>query len=227
MQSRNFTDIQGIEWGWFFPDSGHNIDNIWDVIMPVQTHSSNVGILTDREQVFEDTDALITFCTDLRIGVRTADCVPILLYSPDIRAVAAVHSGWKGTLGRIVVNVMDQLVDFGADPVKMIAIIGNCICKECYEVSEELADLFEVNGLDYAVVRNKRYCDPLGIISFDNSKPHLDLAGTILKILLENGIQSTSVFSTENCTRHSSLNLPSYRREPGTTARQITWIKLV
>ena len=70
------------------------------VLLPVQTHSCTVAEV-DSPCPLPDTDAIITRTPGLRIGVRTADCVPLLLHAPDIRAVAAIHAGWKGTLGNI------------------------------------------------------------------------------------------------------------------------------
>lgn len=68
------------------------------LLMPRQTHTVNVAVAENPEEEFPDTDALVTFKRGLMIGVRTADCVPIVIWSPDAEGVAAVHAGWKGTL---------------------------------------------------------------------------------------------------------------------------------
>ena len=76
----------------------------------------------------------------LPIGVRTADCVPVILYAEDIKAVAAVHAGWKGTLGGIVDVVVDRLADMGSDPRNIHATFGISICGNCYEVDNDLGE---------------------------------------------------------------------------------------
>ena len=68
-----------------------------NIVLPKQTHSLNVAIVSDGNEILEDTDAIITETPGLPIGVRTADCVPVILYAEDIKAVAAVHAGWKGS----------------------------------------------------------------------------------------------------------------------------------
>ena len=104
------------------------------VLLPVQTHSCNVSEV-DSPRPLPDTDAIITRTPGLRIGVRTADCVPLLLHAPDIRAIAAIHAGWKGSLGDITGNTVRRLTEAGASPQLMQAAFGPSICGVCYEVS--------------------------------------------------------------------------------------------
>lgn len=115
---------EGRIWGWIDPlNSPEEGPSPKDIILPVQTHSCNIrevdaaGKPIDGEGL-EDTDALITRQKGIVIGVRTADCVPILLFAPDIMAVAAIHAGWKGTLGRIAGLTVERLVAMGAIRLK-------------------------------------------------------------------------------------------------------------
>lgn len=189
------------------------------IVTPRQTHTANVGIVTSPDQSFPETDALITQLPGIAVGVRTADCVPVILHSPDIHAVAAIHAGWKGTVGRIVMNTIREMIGLGADPKKMYAAIGPCICGECYEVSEELAQTFENAGLKDAVIRD----------SAKNTKPHIDLVEANRLILIESGVRAENIHSCGICTLHSKNETiyPSWRREPGTTTRLLTtaWLK--
>lgn len=219
-------------WGWI--DPGRAVEgelSANDIVLPVQTHSCNVkevgptGESLDGEGL-EETDALITRQRGLTIGVRTADCVPILLYAPDIMAVASIHAGWKGTIGRIAAKTVERLVIMGADPARLQALLANCICLACYEVGEELAaEFLKIPGLEPCVTHG-RYVDPLGERTFDERKPHLDLCLANKIILEEAGVPADNISSTEICTRHSGLSLPSWRRNPGTRKRMITWIRL-
>ena len=128
------------------------------ILLPQQTHTVNATWVTpdlrpeyislEPSPLFPDTDALITDMPGLTIGVRTADCVPILLYAADIKAVAAIHAGWKGTLHGIVDNVIDQLTARGSHPSKIHACFGPSICPQCYEVDPSLAQQFIDAGID-------------------------------------------------------------------------------
>jgi polyphenol oxidase len=80
------------------------------LVFPRQTHSVNVVKLTDFiPDELNDTDALVTNTPQICLCVQTADCVPILLYDPVNHAVAAVHAGWRGTVGQIVKTVVLKL----------------------------------------------------------------------------------------------------------------------
>lgn len=212
------------------------------IVTPRQTHTANVGIVTSPDQSFPETDALITQLHGIAPGVRTADCVPIILHAPDIKAVAAIHAGWKGTVGRIVSNTINKMIEMGADPERMYAAIGPCICGDCYEVSEELAQEFENAGLKDAVIKDsneieikfqENNCDNAisnlqHIVSRHGSttrpKPHIDLVEANRIILIEKGVRQEHIDLCGICTLHSNggYTYPSWRREPDTTTRLLT-----
>lgn len=182
------------------------------IVLPVQTHTSNVGVIEQGDGAippFRETDALVSFRENLAIGVRTADCVPIVLYAPDIRAVAAVHAGWKGSLAGIVDNVADILASRGADLALTHAAMGPCICGGCYEVSLELAARFADAGF-------------AGCISHGR---YLDLPAVNRSRLTAMGVPPENIAMPLACTRTDS-RLPSWRRCPGTAERLVTWICL-
>ncbi len=129
-----------------------------DIIRPVQTHSCNIGVIGEDGGIsdFADTDALICFRRGMAIGVKTADCVPVLVFAPDIRAVAAIHAGWKGSLGGIVSRTMEMLADAGADMELIKAAMGPCISGRNYEVSQELAETFATAGFSDCILGGNR-----------------------------------------------------------------------
>lgn len=89
-------------------------------------------------------DALMTDVAGLRIGVRTADCVPILLADPRHRAVAAIHAGWRGTAQAICPKTVRAMVErFGSSPDELIAAVGPSIGGCCYWVGGEVARQFK------------------------------------------------------------------------------------
>lgn len=179
------------------------------VLKPVQTHSCNVAVIPAVGEMpsVDGTDALISFRPGLRIGVRTADCVPILLYAPDLGAVAAVHAGWKGSLGGITERTIKRLKDSGADPAKMVAAFGPSICGDCYEVSEELAQQFTEAGFADCLPRFR----------------HIDLQAVNRQRLISAGLSPENIFISDICTLET-LRLPSWRRHH-TDTRLLTWIE--
>ena len=118
-----------------------------------QVHSATVRIVTaeeagrgalDRESRIPATDALVTNQPGICLMVLSADCVPVLLFEPEKRVVAAVHAGWRGTAANIVVETVRVMQEnFGCDPQRVVAAIGPSIGKCCFEVGEEVARVFQ------------------------------------------------------------------------------------
>lgn len=190
-------------------------------LIPKQTHSLNVGIVEYPNEHFPDTDALITFQQDLPIGVVTADCVPILVYSPDVEGAAAIHAGWKGTLGGIVDKTLDVLEEHGASAEEMIVAFGPSISEEMYEVDEMLADKFRESGFG-------------NYVSYPNGfgeKPHIDLQGVNIERLLRRGVKRENIAPNPGCT-YSTVDAEgqpvyqSHRRSNGAPGRNLTLITL-
>ncbi|MDE5876377.1 MAG: polyphenol oxidase family protein [Muribaculaceae bacterium] len=198
------------------------------VVTPSQTHSINVRVAKPNLWDYPDTDALISFDTSLLIGVRTADCVPIILHAPDIGAVAAIHAGWRGSLYGIADRTVEQLCVRGADPTLMTAVFGPSICWRCYEVSEQLAADFDRVGFAHCL-HTAPNIDPLTHSTPDPSRPHLDLEAVNRTRLLSLGLQPANIIASSLCTRHTitdgGMTMPSYRRD-GTEQRLVTCVAL-
>lgn len=207
-------DCDGAEVWLFIPDvEGTPLPEA--LLLPTQTHTANV-VVTDCREEFPDTDGLITLNPALMPGVRTADCVPITLYAPDIRAVAAVHAGWRGTVNCIAAVAVEKLKALGADPAGIRVWFGPSICRDCYEVSPELAADFANAGFGNAVID----CGA-------GRRPHLDLQEANIMALRRAGVCEANISRSRLCTCHGREPLlPSYRRERGTDARIITAIAL-
>ena len=89
-----------------------------DLVMPRQTHSCRVAVIDEhfrsldidkQEQALEGVDALVTSLNGVIIGVNTADCVPIVLVDGQAGVIAVAHAGWRGTVGRIVAAVVEEM----------------------------------------------------------------------------------------------------------------------
>lgn len=194
---------------------------MWAII-PEQTHSCNVAITDGLCNYYPDIDALITFDRDVPIGVKTADCVPIIVYAPDKHGIAAIHAGWKGTLGGIVDNVMSVLEKKGVDPAQLKVAFGPSIGKDVYEVSHELAECFINAGFG-------------AYVSYHNGskdKPHIDLQGVNMERFLRRGVRYENIKLHEECSYNSKMDdgtpkYSSHRRSGGAPSRMLTCITLL
>ncbi len=178
-----------------------------------QIHSNitlNARGLGDRER---EGDALVTDEIGRAVGVRTADCVPILLLDRSKRAVSAIHAGWRGTAAQIVSRTIQKLQDdFGCDPNDLLAAIGPCIRHCCYQVGSEVAERFSAT---YTTKDDQP------------GKWHLDLAAANRRQLLESGILPDRIFDLDTCTVCQGEDLFSYRREPDNPGRMISSIQRI
>jgi YfiH family protein len=145
------------------------------------------------------------------VGVKSADCVPILLSTADGRCVAAVHSGWRGTVLRVAARGVDALVRTGASATSLRAAIGPCIQACCYEVGPELAERFQTE-FGEEVVRQR------GV------RPHLDLALAVRRTLEEAGLLPEHVDLQSACTACEPARFFSHRRDRGHTGRHLAFI---
>ena len=91
-----------------------------------QRHTLNITEVTNLNggTLIQNTDGLITSNTNLYLGVKAADCVPLFLYDPSKKTVAVAHAGWKATLGKIAENVIQKMKSLGSDPKNILVAIG-------------------------------------------------------------------------------------------------------
>jgi len=88
-------------------------------------------------------DVIVSRAKGVLAGVKTADCVPILIGDPVTRAFAAVHAGWRGTLATAVMVAVDRLKrEYDARPENLRVAIGAAAGPCCYEVGSEVIDAF-------------------------------------------------------------------------------------
>jgi YfiH family protein len=88
-------------------------------------------------------DATVTATPGVICAVLTADCAPILLADPEAGVVGAAHAGWKGALDGIVHSTVAAMQALGAEPRRMIAVVGPCIAQASYEVGADFQDRFD------------------------------------------------------------------------------------
>ena len=179
---------------------------IEDLALPRQTHSDHVLWVSEAGRP-EDTDAVITDKPGLCVCVKTADCIPILLYDIRQRVVAAVHAGWRGTVSRIVQKTFEQMKPL--NPGDLHAIIGPGISLEQFEVGDEVYDAFKEAGF------------PMERIARKAERWHIDLWEANRFLLEEQGVED--IFVEGTCTR-TSEDFYSARRETINTGRNYNGI---
>jgi hypothetical protein len=187
------------------------------MVSPKQTHSSNIGIVNTEHDIFPDTDALITNIPNLCIFIRTADCVPILLFDPVKKVIAAIHSGWKGTIQKISKHTINSMrKEFGTEPKNIIVGIGPSIGPEVYEVGSEVLEMFN-NSFG-----KNQFVNPIE----GSNKGFLNLWEVNKQILIETGIPDNQIEVAETCTYSNSELFYSARRDGVKTGRLATGIIL-
>ena len=202
-----------------------------DFVLTKQTHSINVrrvgkedrgkGIF--RERNYTDVDALITNEEGVILTAFSADCVPILFYDKGHRAIASCHSGWRGTHGRILARVIEAMQrEFSSKPEEIYIAIGPSICKNCYEVSEDVGEAF-LEAFP-ALREETKNVSPIERVS--EEKFHIDLWELNRIIALEAFIPPENISISGYCTMERPDLFFSHRYSQGRRGVQGAFISL-
>lgn len=198
-----------------FFDNGYAISTVW------QVHGDTVKTVMNEEDAAatEDrADAIASDLGNLLVGVKTADCVPVLIGDPESRAFAAVHAGWRGTLQRIAEKAVSKLADdFGSDPARLVAAIGPAACGRNYEVGPEVVEAFTAE-----FSTGGKYFSPT---SGGHALVDLHLANK--DQLIKAGLEDSAVSIAPYCTMERTDLFFSYRKEKdlhGRTGRLLSVI---
>jgi len=182
-----------------------------EVLAPSALPSAEVGQDADSSV---RADAVVSLDAGAAAAIRVADCVPVLLYAPDVGLAAAVHSGWRGTRAAIAARGVRALqLLAGADPTRIVAAIGPCIERCCYEVGADLASSFRDQYGPSAAD------DPQSV-----AKPHLDLRFCVESALRSAGVRQERIEHAGGCTSCDISAFFSHRRDRGTTGRHLAFI---
>jgi len=151
---------------------------------------------------FADGDALVSNQPGTVAGVRTADCVPILIADERTHAVAAIHAGWRGTAAGIAAGAVRELITrYGSRPQDLRAAIGPAIGPCCYEVGPEVAR-------------------QLGMAAEGPVK--VDLAAINRRQLADAGV--SDIWLAAECTFCEAGRYFSFRREKEAAGRMISFV---
>ena len=124
-------------------------DERFEIITAWQVHGADVKIIQDYAEAKETNeyyDALVSNLSGVLIGVKTADCVPVLLGDAKNGAFAAIHAGWRGTAQSIVPKTIAKMRgNFGTKPEDLTVAIGAAALGCCYEIGRDVIETFEKN----------------------------------------------------------------------------------
>lgn len=200
------------------------------VVQPHQVHGCEIREVTDPltpREALEGVDALVTDVPGVAISVRTADCIPVLLYDPVNKAIAAVHDGWRGTVQRLsqkVIAFMHERYCTLATDLK--AVIGPGIGPDNFQVGQEVADAFSEAGFPMEQILLD--CGPKAPTD-DNPMAgglHIDLWEANRWLLEEAGVKPCNIQVTGICTYKNNDRFFSARREGTKCGRIINCIQV-
>ncbi len=163
-------------------------------------------------------DGYVTRETGVALGVKTADCVPILLADEVHGVIGALHAGWRGTVGGIVTVGIKKMCGLGASPKNIKAAIGASIGACCYEVGEEVY-LGAVSGVGRELA--DRFIVPKGA-----DKYIADLKGLNFALLLRAGVLKKNIDVSEHCSACESSLFFSHRASGGVRGTMLAVISL-
>ena len=188
-----------------------------------QIHSADVRVVENFDDAKDGNykmDALVSNVPNVLLGVKTADCVPVLIGDTKTKAFAAVHAGWRGTVDSIVKNAIEKMREnYGTNAKNLICAIGAAACGRNYEVGQDVIDAFE-----------KKF-STCGKLFTPTRERHalIDLHLANKEQLLSVGVEAKNIFVAPLCTMERTDLFFSYRVEKklyGKTGRLMAVIGL-
>lgn len=202
-----------------------------------QTHTANVltvteahlamGILRPRE--YADIDGLITNRKGIALITSHADCNALFFYDPVQQVIGLAHSGWKGTLEGIGAEVIRRMAaEFGTQPENVITGIGPALCQTCFEVDEDVAEMFYKKNRAW---RDMSFCRDIGVCSETGEtrrKHYIDLKGVVRETLRRAGVKEENIHDMRLCTKcgPGAELFYSYRRQKGKNGNMVSAMML-
>ena len=185
------------------------------IVLEVDKSMAGLGYYRDPD---ESADGYVASESEITLGVKSADCVPILLEAyggnGEIIAVCALHAGWRGTAAGIAAEGVKKLVERGAAPSRIRAAIGPSIDVCCFEVGEDFAEAAASLGGD----KLKPFCR--------DGKLYADLKAYNGQVLLSCGLEPENIDICDECTCCMADKYYSHRRMKGQRGTMLSVIKM-
>jgi polyphenol oxidase len=226
--------IDSLNLAGFDEDSAENIyenrrrflklfDGDFELATAWQVHGNGVKLVATTQDARDDEekfDGLISKLAKIMLGVKTADCVPVLIGDPKKKAFSAVHAGWRGTVESIAVKAIERMQkEFGSNPKDLICAIGPAAMCENYEIGQDVVDAFESKF------------STSGNLFTKTREGHalIDLHLANKEQLQSLGVLPQNIFTAPFCTMERTDLFFSYRKEKklfGKTGRLLSVIGL-
>lgn len=171
-----------------------------NIVASKQTHTTNIKVVSKedvgkgiyKERDYDNIDGMITNHREIVLATYFADCVPLYIVDTKNKAIGLSHSGWRGTVGKIGRVTIEQMTkEYGTNPSDVIACIGPSICRDCYEISEDVAKEFMrafPDNIDDILTKK------------ENKKYMLDLWKCNYIVFKECGVSEENIHCPDICT---------------------------
>jgi YfiH family protein len=213
--------------------------SLWPLAQVRQIHSAITHRVNEVAAHAPAGDGMITNVPGILLAIKTADCVPVLVADVKRRVVGAFHSGWRGTVARVVEKGVGEVRrQFSSLPRDFRAAIGPCIRKCCYSVGAEVHAEFEsqftyADELFEEVFDSNAICIKYPLLFLNQRAPghrglgpeiHLDLVTANCRQLVDAGLQPENISVVDGCTACDTKRFFSHRSEFGMTGRMFSVI---
>jgi len=192
-----------------------------------QMHGNSVGIVPQAKAgtgsapgtgLFGKFDSLVTNEPNVAVMMTHADCLAVILCDPQSRSVGVVHAGWRGTVANVTGAAVQAMIDqFAAGPEQILAFIGPGICRNCYEVGDEV-----ISGWGDSMPMGGD-----GAISRPNGQWHFDIAEANRLQLRAAGVRDDAIECASICTCCAGDRWFSHRGQGPTTGRFASIIAVI
>jgi hypothetical protein len=177
-------------------------------VVPVGDDHAGAGMRPEAPPI-EDADGMVTATPGLYMLALSADCPPVFLYDTARRVAGLVHSGWKGTVGRISANAVALMRDeFGSDPTGIVAAVGPGIGSCCYAVGDDVIRAAEA-------AFPGAWDGPFPLLEQRDGQVYFSLRDGVRRALLDAGLRPENVTAEDVCTAHRRDLFYSHRGEAG------------
>ncbi|MBR2704924.1 MAG: peptidoglycan editing factor PgeF [Clostridia bacterium] len=194
-----------------------------NVIKPIQTHTNNVDIVKENSKTedFQDIDGLVTDLKNKVLSAVFADCNSLFLYDPVKNVIGNIHSGWRGTVGRIGEVAINKMIDtYGCSPSDIICCIGPSIRQCHFEVEDDVRSLFFDAFQDESIIK-------LGEMKDGKQKYYIDSVKAITGMLIECGLRPENIIDCGICTLCNKDYFHSYRDAKASSGRNASIMCLI
>lgn len=188
--------------------------NVDDIVETHQTHTNNImyvteehkgKIFSEENERIRDIDGIYTDKRNLVLMSFHADCTPVFFYDSVKKVIGLAHAGWRGTIQNIAGSMVKAFVnDFNSDPKDIKAAIGPSLCWDCFEVDEDVKDLF--------VAADKKFIE---FVRKRGNKYYFDLWKINEYLMLKEGMKEENIEISGVCTKCRNDLFFSHRGQGG------------